>query len=81
MNSPNYMPVIISDPTLNGLYYFLVDTIYINTDHPKAAETSARCPQLPVVNGNALKLITELMQSKATAEAKVKLLKLAVNEL
>jgi hypothetical protein len=62
-------------------YYLLDDTIFVMADHPAAAETIRKCPQLPAVNGVALELICELMHGKATAEAKVELLKKAIEAL
>jgi hypothetical protein len=62
-------------------FYFLYDRLFIMADHPAAAETIKQCPQVPAVNRIALELICELIQGKATAEAKVELLKKAIEAL
>jgi hypothetical protein len=74
------MSSIVSYPKESG-YYFALGRIFILADHPNAAELVAKCPDCPVVNQKALDLITELTQSKATAEAKVLLLKKAIESL
>jgi hypothetical protein len=65
----------------HSCFYLAFNTMFIMADHPKAAETMERCPEVPVVNQVALDLICELTQSKATAEAKVMLLKKAIESL
>lgn len=62
-------------------FYFFVDRIYIDLEQPNAAETIKSCPNTPAVNATALKLIGDLIQDKTTAEAKVDLLKLAIEWL
>jgi hypothetical protein len=62
-------------------YYYAFNRIFILADNPNAAEQMAKCPDCPVVNKVALDLICELTQSKATAEAKVMLLKKAIEAL
>jgi hypothetical protein len=62
-------------------YYFALNTVFILADHPDAAEKMKLCPNVPAVNQAALDLICELTQSKVTAEAKVMLLKKAIEAL
>lgn len=75
------MSVIISQGPREGLFYLFYPTIYINAEHPLAAEEIKKAPHVPAVNQTALDLINELTQSKATAEAKVMLLKKAIESL
>ncbi len=62
-------------------YYFLNDTVFIRAEHPDAAELIKKCPTVPAVNGAALELLLEVLHGKVTAEAKVELLKQAIQAL
>ena len=62
-------------------YFYLVDTIYINAESAVAPELMKISPQVPAVNRTALELISSLIHDKATAEAKVDLLKKAIQSL
>jgi hypothetical protein len=62
-------------------YYYLIDRVYINAESAMAPELVTKCPQVPAVNRTALELISKLIHDKATAEAKVDLLKKAIQSL
>ena len=68
--------------TMEAFYYFApTETVFILADHPDGPAKMKECPDVPAVNKIALELFTELIQSKATAEAKVALLKKAIEAL
>jgi hypothetical protein len=62
-------------------YFYLIDRVYINAESAMAPELITKCPQVPAVNRTALELISELIHEKVTAEAKVGLLKKAIQNL
>lgn len=64
-----------------GGFYFAFDRIWILANDPYAAEKMQQCPDVPTVNKVALDMIGDLMQAKATAEAKLDLLKKAIESL
>ena len=73
------MTILTSMPA--DQYYFLNNTIFIKAEHPEAPELIKKCPTVPAVNGPALELFLEVLHGKVTAEAKVELLKQAVQAL
>lgn len=76
------MSVTFYPPKPNGYYFFNpTETVFIIADGPDAQELMKKAPHVPAVNQVALDLIFELIQSKATAEGKVALLKKAIESL
>lgn len=65
-----------------GFYLFgPTAQIFILADHPGAAENIKRFPDVPAVNKQALEMFFELTQARTTAEAKLELLKAAIQKL
>lgn len=72
--------MVIREQNQSG-WYWLADMLWIDIDAPGASERIRQSPTVPVANQATLELFSELFSKKATAEAKLELLKKAIQIL
>jgi hypothetical protein len=64
--------------TVQEGFYYLDGTFFIDAGCADAKELMEKYPNVPAVNGAALKLVRDLMRADVDAQAKLELLKKAI---